>query len=158
MENLMQLEKNEQGFIPRVLSHNVRACPIPPKPHTRTLVYNVRPSDEVSILNNCPKCGAVWKNADKCRDCGASLYDCVEIKRPYYWCLTDLKRIYNFELRLQKGPEGKVLLICPYCHTNLQAQSITNAIVHWIKYPLMVSTVVFLLWMMGRLLGRDVLL
>lgn len=145
------------NIVARLASYIFRACPIPPKPQTRALFFNARAIDEVGFLESCPKCGAVWKDSDKCVVCGLSLYDCVDIKRPYYWCLTDLKRIYNFEVRLRRSPEGKVLLICPYCNINLQTQSIKSAIVHWIKYPFTVFMFAFLLWLLGRMLGRDVL-
>jgi hypothetical protein len=113
--------------------------------------------DDVGILERCPRCGAVWKDADQCRVCGLSLHDFVEIKH-HYWCLTDSRRIFNYEVRLLRTPEGRVIPTCPYCNTNLQTQSLKTEAVRWMKYPLIVFIVAFLLWLLGRLLGRDVLL
>jgi uncharacterized C2H2 Zn-finger protein len=113
--------------------------------------------DDVGILDRCPRCGAVWKDADQCRVCGLSLHDFIDISR-HYWCLIHARRIFNYEVRLRRTPDGKVIPTCPYCNTNLQTQSPKTEAIRWMKYPLIVFMVVFLLWLVGRLLGRDILL
>jgi hypothetical protein len=117
------------------------------------------PFDHIKHLIDCPRCGARWgDHSQQCPSCNLTLYEYIDLPKTWYRCYTCSKRIYNYEVQLQRDFDGHIYMICPYCHKDLQQQSTSSAVIHWVKYPVLIGLIGLAVWTIMMLLGRDVLL
>jgi hypothetical protein len=116
------------------------------------------PLEHIDRLTHCPRCSVKWNESpQQCPSCNLTLYEYIDLPKTWYSCYTCSKRIYNYEVQLQRDFDGHIKMICPYCHKDLQQQSLSSAVIHWAKYPLLIRLIVFGIWAIMTLLGRDVL-